>query len=72
MKKDVSKFEFAFNLLVGLIATISGLTLINLMFIEFGAYKSLLAVCTWVLPMNIAIVLPVLIVFKTYITETLK
>jgi uncharacterized membrane protein len=72
MKQDVSKFEFAFSLLIGIIATISGLTLINLMFIEFGCYKSILALCMWVLPMNIAIILPILLIAKTYISETLK
>jgi uncharacterized membrane protein len=72
MKQDVSKFEFAFNLIIGLIATISGLTLINLMFIEFGCYASILALCMWVLPMNIAIILPILLIAKTYISETLK
>jgi hypothetical protein len=72
MKQDVSKFEFAFNLIIGLIATISGLTLINLMFIEFGCYASILTLCTWVLPMNIAIILPILLIAKAYISEILK
>jgi hypothetical protein len=69
MKQDVSKFEVAFNIIIGIIATISGFTLINLMFIEFGCYKSILAICTYIVPMNIALIVPILLGFKMYIEE---